>query len=123
LRHRAALGISEVSDGVAVVVSEETGWISVVHGGKMIAGWMQSGLRDILRALFRPALPGDIWFAFKRLSSSPREDEETPDVPGTFPLAGEEFRYAAPGADHGFRGMGLGSGQCKIQMWKVSSSL
>jgi diadenylate cyclase len=36
LRHRAALGISEVSDAVVVVVSEETGSISVVHSGRMI---------------------------------------------------------------------------------------
>ncbi len=36
LRHRAALGISEASDAVAVVVSEETGQISIVQGGKMI---------------------------------------------------------------------------------------
>jgi diadenylate cyclase len=36
LRHRAALGISEVSDAVVVVISEETGVITVVHGGRMI---------------------------------------------------------------------------------------
>jgi diadenylate cyclase len=36
LRHRAALGISEVSDAVAVVVSEETGSISMAHSGRMI---------------------------------------------------------------------------------------
>lgn len=38
LRHRAALGISEVSDAVAVVVSEETGRISVVVSGRFIRG-------------------------------------------------------------------------------------
>ncbi len=38
LRHRAALGISEVSDAVAVVVSEETGRISIVVGGRFIRG-------------------------------------------------------------------------------------
>jgi DNA integrity scanning protein DisA with diadenylate cyclase activity len=35
-RHRAALGISEVSDAVAVVVSEETGNISVATNGRMV---------------------------------------------------------------------------------------
>ncbi len=38
LRHRAALGISEVSDAVAVIVSEETGRISIVVGGRFIRG-------------------------------------------------------------------------------------
>ncbi|HOJ01417.1 MAG TPA: diadenylate cyclase CdaA [Anaerolineaceae bacterium] len=36
LRHRAALGITESTDAVAVVVSEETGDISIAHLGKMI---------------------------------------------------------------------------------------
>ena len=38
LRHRAALGISEISDAVAVVVSEESGRISVVVSGRFIRG-------------------------------------------------------------------------------------
>jgi diadenylate cyclase len=57
LRHRAALGISEVSDAVAVVVSEETGAISVVHGGRMIRRLDPDRLENILRAFYRPAQP------------------------------------------------------------------
>ncbi|MBN2550732.1 MAG: diadenylate cyclase CdaA [Anaerolineales bacterium] len=52
LRHRAALGISEVCDAVAVVVSEETGSISVVHGGRMIRRLDSERLENILRAFF-----------------------------------------------------------------------
>lgn len=58
LRHRAALGISEVSDAVAVVVSEETGSISVVHGGRMIRRLDAERLESILRALYRPPRAG-----------------------------------------------------------------
>jgi uncharacterized protein (TIGR00159 family) len=35
LRHRSALGITEVTDALAVVVSEETGNISLAHNGKI----------------------------------------------------------------------------------------
>jgi diadenylate cyclase len=73
LRHRAALGISETSDAVAVVVSEETGWISVVHGGRMIRRLDAERLENILRALFRPAAPGGRLRSLKRLFSSGRD--------------------------------------------------
>lgn len=53
LRHRAALGTSEVSDAVSVVVSEETGDISVTHNGRMIRRLDKSRLRNILMAFFR----------------------------------------------------------------------
>jgi len=54
LRHRASLGISEVSDAVAVVVSEETGAISVAHNGRMIRRLDQNRLRNILMAFYHP---------------------------------------------------------------------
>jgi len=54
LRHRAALGISEVSDAIAVVVSEETGQISVAHNGRMIRRLDATRLETILRAFYQP---------------------------------------------------------------------
>lgn len=54
LRHRAALGISEVSDAVVVVVSEESGTISVVHDGRMIRRLDAERLENILRAFYSP---------------------------------------------------------------------
>lgn len=54
LRHRAALGISEVSDAVAVVVSEETGSISIAHSGRMIRKLDPERLENILTAFFQP---------------------------------------------------------------------
>jgi diadenylate cyclase len=53
LRHRAALGISEVSDAVAVVVSEETGSIAIAHSGRMIRRLDPERLENILVAFFR----------------------------------------------------------------------
>lgn len=54
LRHRAALGISETSDAVAVVVSEETGSISIAHAGRMLRRLDPERLENILIAFFRP---------------------------------------------------------------------
>jgi len=63
LRHRAALGISEVSDAVAVVVSEQSGSISIAHAGRMIRRIDPERLENILVAFFRPdtTLPQRIW--------------------------------------------------------------
>jgi diadenylate cyclase len=47
-RHRAALGITEETDAVAVVVSEETGIISVAFDGEMIRDLDGKGLRNTL---------------------------------------------------------------------------
>lgn len=55
LRHRAALGTSEASDAIAVIVSEETGSISIAHGGRMIRRLDSERLENILLAFFRPA--------------------------------------------------------------------
>lgn len=54
LRHRAALGTSEVTDAIAVVVSEETGSISIAHGGRMIRRLDSERLENILMAFYRP---------------------------------------------------------------------
>ncbi len=56
MRHRAAVGISEETDAVCVVVSEETGTISVASAGKLSQGVDEEGLVKILKDLFyKPA--------------------------------------------------------------------
>ena len=47
-RHRAALGISEEADALAVVVSEETGAISIAIGGELIRDLDSKSLRNAL---------------------------------------------------------------------------
>ncbi len=51
-RHRAALGISEVSDAITIVVSEETGRISITDGGRMIPRLDVKRLYTILNAIY-----------------------------------------------------------------------
>jgi uncharacterized protein (TIGR00159 family) len=54
-RHRAAVGITEETDAVVIVASEETGAISVVVGGEMVRGLDAPRLRVVLRdSLSRP---------------------------------------------------------------------
>ncbi len=53
-RHRAALGISEVSDALCVVVSEETGKIAITNGGRMVSRLDTERLRTILNAFYGP---------------------------------------------------------------------
>ncbi len=51
LRHRSALGIAQATDAVAVVVSEETGNISVAHRGKLYTRVSTTELENRLNAI------------------------------------------------------------------------
>lgn len=53
LRHRAAMGISEVSDAVVIVVSEETGQVSIAHNGRILRRQDPSRLDVILTAFLQ----------------------------------------------------------------------
>ena len=77
LRHRAALGISEASDAVAVVVSEETGGISVAHAGRMIRRLDPERLSNVLKAFFTSEKQDRQKNIFKRIFSNflPRDED------------------------------------------------
>lgn len=50
-RHRAAVGISEVSDSITVIVSEETGSVSVAKNGRLLRNLNQEQLKEQLQSL------------------------------------------------------------------------
>ena len=52
-RHRAGVGISEVSDSITLIVSEETGMISIAHDGMLFRGLSQEELREKLSTLMK----------------------------------------------------------------------
>lgn len=56
-RHRAALGISEVSDALALVISEETGYVSVAVNGELHRKLDTTELRDYLYRFYNPLQP------------------------------------------------------------------
>lgn len=51
-RHRAAIGLSEITDAVVLVVSEETGSISIVNGGKVKSNIDPLKLNSYLKQIF-----------------------------------------------------------------------
>jgi uncharacterized protein (TIGR00159 family) len=60
-RHRAAVGITEESDAIAIVISEETGMISLVAGGEILRNLDASTLRQRLSELLGPPLGAFSW--------------------------------------------------------------
>jgi len=52
-RHRAAIGITEETDAVVVVVSEETGAISIAYNGRLRRGLEEERLRRVLSSMLR----------------------------------------------------------------------
>ncbi len=89
-RHRAAVGISEITDSITIVVSEETGNISVAYQGKLTQ-YNKEGLSNYLKekliptntpatsSLLKPVLDSAMTFTrTNRKSSSSKDERVTP---------------------------------------------
>lgn len=79
-RHRAAVGLSERSDAVVVVISEETGSISIAVGGKLKTGLTRETLSKHLMLLLRKE---DISSTIKRTISGMDAGKEAKDASGS----------------------------------------
>jgi diadenylate cyclase len=75
-RHRAALGLSERIDAVVVVVSEETGRISVAVDGELKAGLSPDELRQLLSSEVQHAGRPSVMKRLRTLARRSRRDEE-----------------------------------------------
>lgn len=56
-RHRAALGASQLTDALLIVVSEETGKVSIARDGIMTRGVKIDRFKGIIRSIFNPPAP------------------------------------------------------------------
>jgi uncharacterized protein (TIGR00159 family) len=53
-RHRAALGVSQVTDALIIIISEETGKVSIAREGVMTSGVKIDRFKGIVRSIFTP---------------------------------------------------------------------
>jgi len=88
-RHRAALGVTEQTDAVAVVVSEESGGISLAVGGNIVRGLDEDELRQRLYGLLAPA---DVSSRARRISLRGRAGGTTEAAIATAPPADADER-------------------------------
>ncbi len=72
-RHRSAIGISKESDSIVVVVSEETGKISVAKDGTLIADVKEEALKQILIKNLVPKIEEKKKFSFKKEKETKQE--------------------------------------------------
>lgn len=67
-RHRAGLGISQLTDALVIVVSEETGKVSIARDGIMTRGVKIDRFKGIIRSVFNPpktTIRNSFWEEFK----------------------------------------------------------
>jgi diadenylate cyclase len=88
LRHRAAIGITEATDAIAVVVSEEHGTISIAHNGRIIRRLDAARLETILRAFYqldRRQAPSRLTRSLRRALGLRNEPQPAPTAADSTP--------------------------------------
>ena len=69
-RHRAGIGLSEETDATVIIVSEETGTISIASNGQLRRNFDQNSLRAELQRVFGATASPSIWRRIVRTRSS-----------------------------------------------------
>ena len=79
-RHRAGLGVSEISDATVFIVSEETGIISMAEGGRLVRHLDEASLRQILHGLYDTEQERDLRASllhFKQRRKGAHDEQQT----------------------------------------------
>lgn len=79
-RHRAGLGVSEISDATVFIVSEETGIISMAEGGRLVRHLDEASLRQILHGLYDTVQERDLRASllhFKQRRKGAHDEQQT----------------------------------------------
>jgi diadenylate cyclase len=97
-RHRAALGITEQTDAVVVVVSEENGQISLVERARIVRNLTEAGLARAIQGLLDPAGGRRGAFGWRSASRGSRLDGRSPRLRELGRLVGRSGRPPEPPA-------------------------
>jgi diadenylate cyclase len=80
-RHRAAIGLSEETDAIVIIVSEETGRVSYAYKGQLVQGVSEEALRAFLSSLLVKRAPPRRFFEWLRERFGPPAGAGTPAAP------------------------------------------